>query len=296
LNLKWLEHLIAIEEEGSMAAAARRVHLSQPALTRSIQGLEAEAGVALCDRRARGVTLTMAGRMAADRARRILFETRCLERDLTLVREHQIGNVQIGLGPLPAVILLPDMLCTMHRDWPKLRISAEVKSAPVLLTALHAEKLDFIIVERRAIPMEAELKVWRLRPDPSGLFVRADHPLSGKRVTRAEVREAMLVSVPLPAQGHALLRKVLGCKPGESLPFQVESNDFHALAQLTCQTDVVLLAPARALRKELETGALIQLDLLEFSGATMEFAVVHLAQRTLSPAAERAIAAIDAVT
>src|SRR3954468_15583695 len=57
LNLKRLEHLIAVVEAGSLAAGARRVHLSQPALTRSIQALEAQAGLPLCERGPRGVKL-----------------------------------------------------------------------------------------------------------------------------------------------------------------------------------------------------------------------------------------------
>lgn len=294
VNLKWLEHLVAVEEEGSLAAAARRVHLSQPALTRSIQALEAEVGMALCDRGARGVTLTEAGRMAANRARRILFETRCLTRDLALVHEHQIGSVRLGLGPLPAVILLPDVLCAMYRDSPKLRVVAQVDAAQTLLAALHAEQLDFIVAERRTMPVSTALKVQRLLPEQSGLFVRSGHAFCEGRVTRDQVREAALVSVPLPAGVHEQLRTSLGCKPGEDLPFQVESNDFRALAHLTCQSDAVLLAPVRAIRKELKSGVLVRLELPV--AATMEFAIVHLAQRTLAPAAQRVVAAIEAAS
>ncbi|WP_416050670.1 LysR family transcriptional regulator [Cupriavidus basilensis] len=292
MNLKRLEHLIAVAEEGSLAGAARRVHLSQPALTRSIQALEAEAGMPLFDRGPRGVALTAAGRMVAERARRILFETRCLARDLTLVQQHEIGSVQMGMGPFPAAILLPGVLCALNRDWPKLRVKAEVNSAPALLAALHAETLDFLVAERRTMPAAAELEVRRLRPEPSGWFARPGHPLAGGRVTPAQLREATLVSVPLPDQGHDQLRRLLGCRPGESLPFQVQSNDLHALRHLACQSDVVLLAPARALKAELESGALVALALASMVSMAMDFVVVHLAQRTLSPAAERAVAAV----
>ncbi|MDF3832120.1 LysR family transcriptional regulator [Cupriavidus basilensis] len=294
MNLKRLEYLIAVAEEGSLAAAARRVHLSQPALTRSIQALEAEAGMPLFDRGARGVSLTSAGRMVAERARRILFETRCLARDLTLVSQHEIGSVQLGMGPFPAAILLPEVLSTMSRDWPKLRITAEVNSAPALLAALHAETLDFVVAERRTIPPVAELEVRRLRPERSGWFVRPDHPLcrGRSRVTPAQLREAALVSVTLPPYGHGQLRRLLGCRPGESLPFQVECNDFRALTRLACHSDAVLLAPARALKAELEAGALVALDLAGSPAMTVEFVVVHLAQRTLSPAAERAVTVV----
>ncbi|WP_420998242.1 LysR family transcriptional regulator [Cupriavidus sp. 30B13] len=294
MNLKRLEHLIAVAEEGSLAAASRRVHLSQPALTRSIQALEAEAGMPLCDRGARGVTLTAAGRMVAERARRILFEARCLSRDLTLVREHEIGSVRFGLGPFPAAILLPEVLGALNRDWPKLRIAAEVGNAPALLDALRAETLDFLVAERRTIPQDVELTVRAMPPEPSGWFVRPAHPLAGARVTPAQLRDAMLVSVPFPEYGHGQLRRLLGCRPGESLPFHVESNDLRALTLLACRSDAILLAPERALREELASGALQALELPGAAGTPLHFVIAHLAQRTLSPAAERAVAAVMA--
>jgi len=295
MNLKRLEHLVAVAEEGSLAAAARRVHLSQPALTRSIQTLEEEAGAVLFDRGTRGVTLTAVGRMVTERARRILFESHCLTRDLTLVRQHEIGSVQIGLGAFPAAILLPEMLCALHRQWPKLRIATEVSHPQALLEALHAERIDFAVVEHSTVPTAAELKVQRLPAESGGMFVRAGHPLAGRAVSLQTLREAALASVVFPPETHERLRKLLRCKPGQELPFQVESNDFRALTHLAKHADAVLLAPARAVREELEAGRLIPLDVPEMPEVPMQFAIVRLAQRTLSPAAERAVAAIVAV-
>ncbi len=120
--------------------------------------------------------------------------------------------------------------------------------------------------------------------------------LCRKRVTRAQVREAALISVPLPARVHQQLRKTLGCKPGENLQFQVESNDFRALAHLARHSETILLAPVRAICEELESGALVRLELPEFAGSTMDFDIVHLAQRTLAPAAQRAVTTIEAAT
>ncbi|MDI7065621.1 LysR family transcriptional regulator, partial [Klebsiella pneumoniae] len=108
VNSRRLGHLIALAEEGSFARAAERVHLSQPALSRSIQALEEEVGMKLFDRAARGVAMTAAGRLLVERARRVLFETRCLFRDVELLKAHELGEVRIGLGPYAAVVLLPD--------------------------------------------------------------------------------------------------------------------------------------------------------------------------------------------
>jgi DNA-binding transcriptional LysR family regulator len=295
MNLKRLEHLVAVAEEGSMAAAARRVHLSQPALTRSIQALEDEAGVALFDRGARGVTLTAVGRMVTERARRVLFESGCLERDLTLVRQHEIGSVQIGLGAFPAAILLPELLSQLHRQWPKLRIGTEVSHPGALLQALYREAVDFVVIEHSTAPTAAELETVRLPPEPGGVFARAGHPLTLGPVGLAALRESALVSVVFPPETHERVRKLFRCKPGEDVPFQVESNDFRALTHLVRHADALLLAPARAVREELRAGTLVALDIPELPDITMQFAIVRLAQRTLSPAAARAVAVIETV-
>lgn len=295
LNLKRLEHLVAVAEEGSLAAAARRVHLSQPALTRSIQALEDEAGVMLFDRGARGVTLTAVGRMVTERARRILFESGCLARDLTLVRQHEIGSVQIGFGAFPAAILLPESLSQLHRQWPKLRIATEVSHPAALLAALQAEQVDFVVIEQSTVPTAAELEAVRLPMEPGGVFARMGHPLAAGPVALATLRESALVSVVFPPEQHERLRKLLRCKPGEELPFQVESNDFRALTHLVRDADALLLAPARAVRDEVAARQLVPLDIPELREFAMQFAIVRLAQRTLSPAAERAVAVIEAV-
>jgi len=99
INSRRLAHLVALAEEGSFARAAERVHLSQPALSRSIQALEDEFDIKLFDRAARGVVTTAAGRMLVERARRVLFEARCLFRDVELIRSDALGEVRIGMGP-----------------------------------------------------------------------------------------------------------------------------------------------------------------------------------------------------
>ncbi|MDB5730907.1 MAG: Chromosome initiation inhibitor [Variovorax sp.] len=291
-----MSHLIAVAEEGSLAAAARRLHLTQPALTRSIQALEAETELPVFDRGPRGVTLTAAGHMMVERARRILFEARCLERDIELMRKNEMGSVRLGMGPLPAAILLSGALATMNREWPGLNVVADVSGGAALLTALHNESLDFVVVESRTLPRTVDLRVCKLPAEPAGWFVRWGHPLLPGPASPEQMQAATLVSVPLPAKGHARLRRWLGYRPGEDLPFKVECNDFHSLTLSVLQSDAVLLAPWRALAEQLKAGTLVPLEVAQAGGpAAMEFVIAHLAQRTLSPAAERAVATIRAV-
>src|ERR1700744_2626147 len=74
MELRHLRYFIAVAEGGSLLSAARWLSTSQPALSRQIRDLEAEVGVPLLERQPRGVTLTAAGKVFLDYARRALVE------------------------------------------------------------------------------------------------------------------------------------------------------------------------------------------------------------------------------
>ena len=157
INSRRLSHVVALAEEGSFARAASRVHLSQPALSRSIQALEDELGMKLFDRAARGVALTAAGRLLVERARRVLFETRCMFRDVELLKAHELGEVKIGLGPYAAVVLLPDLLVEFSRRFPKIKVLIELREGDELMQKLREERVDFVVTDRRVPPVAPDL-------------------------------------------------------------------------------------------------------------------------------------------
>ena len=78
MDLKRLGHLVALADECHFARAAERVHLSQPAFSRSIQTIESDLGMRLFDRESGQVKPTPAGAFLIERARRLLFDARCL--------------------------------------------------------------------------------------------------------------------------------------------------------------------------------------------------------------------------
>jgi DNA-binding transcriptional LysR family regulator len=108
MDLRRLQHLLALAEERHFGRAAERVHLSQPAFSRSIQAIEAELELRLFDRGIGDVRPTPAGEFVIERARRLLFDARSLARDVELFRDSQLGDTAFGAGPLPAVTLLPE--------------------------------------------------------------------------------------------------------------------------------------------------------------------------------------------
>src|SRR5919108_6228271 len=99
MRLNQIRDLLAVVEAGSLRAAARRVGVSQPAMSKSLAQLEREVQAQLLLRTARGVVLTPAGRALVARARVIEAELRKAQEDLTALRGGQEGMVAFGVGP-----------------------------------------------------------------------------------------------------------------------------------------------------------------------------------------------------
>ena len=97
MNFKQLEYFVAIAEEHQITAAARRLHISQPPLSYELSQLEQELGVMLVTREARGVTLTEAGRVLYERAKRIISLTKAAESEVASVGKGLAGKLSVGV-------------------------------------------------------------------------------------------------------------------------------------------------------------------------------------------------------
>jgi DNA-binding transcriptional LysR family regulator len=286
INSRRLMHLVALAEEGSFARAAARSHLSQSAFSRSIQALEDDLGIKLFDRAARGVAMTAAGNLMVGRARRVLFETRCLFRDLELLKAHEFGEVRVGVGPYVAAVLLPMLIVEFSRRFPKVKLAVEVGEADTLLGRLRAEELDALVVDRRLQPVAPDVTLQRLERHEGAWFARAGHPLIARgEVPLSALREFPLVSVPMPASMKDALHRLLKIRSHEQIPLQAECNDVAVLRAVVAGSDAVFFATTSSVRADVDEGRLMRITLANPPKLTLDFALVHLAERTPSPAA-----------
>lgn len=97
MNLKQLKYFIAVADEGSISAAARKLYMSQPPLSAQLKLLEEELGCALFERGARKITLTDAGRVLYRRASVMLDMERITAEEVRLCAERDKGTVRIGI-------------------------------------------------------------------------------------------------------------------------------------------------------------------------------------------------------
>lgn len=125
MEIRRLKHLVALADTRNFGRAALQCHLSQPAFSRSIQAAEEELGLQLFDRGSLEVRCTDAGAFVVERARKLVFDSRCLERDVSLYRERLIGDLAIGVGPYPAATLVPALLIDMRQRFPGVNVRVE---------------------------------------------------------------------------------------------------------------------------------------------------------------------------
>jgi DNA-binding transcriptional LysR family regulator len=129
MDLKRLKHLVALADTRNFGRAAEQCHLSQSAFSRSIQAAEDELGLQLFVRGTLDVRCTPAGEFVLERARKLLFENRCLERDLSLYRERLMGDLAFGVGPYPAATIVPGLICDLRARYPQVKLRVEVNNA-----------------------------------------------------------------------------------------------------------------------------------------------------------------------
>jgi DNA-binding transcriptional LysR family regulator len=289
MDIKRLSHFIALVEEGRFAPAAQRMHLSAAAFSRSIQTLEAKFGMTLFDRTPQGVALTRAGQLLLPRARQMVFDSRCLEHEVGLLRTGDGGELGIGAAPVPAATVLPELLTRLRGDSPKLVTRVRFGNVGQLLVRLDAQEIDFCMGDPRLIDDPQRHETVLLGRHFGALFCRPDHPLTiGGVADRAALKRYGVATASLSGALQAVLARAYGFSSSRSFPLVVDCDDFNLLAQLVSHSDVIGLLPVSTAHAD--GPALCRLVFDGERPVQIDVHAIWLKGRTLSPAARRGVA------
>jgi len=141
LEIRELRQILAITTEGSFASAARSLHISQPALSRSIQEVERKVGFRLFERGRAGAEPTDAGRMAIRHAETVLAAASDMQRELALIRGMGAGELRIGAGLFPSELFLGRALADLADPGADVRLRIINDTAPELLKRLRKREI-----------------------------------------------------------------------------------------------------------------------------------------------------------
>jgi len=286
MNLSQLKHLVALAEHRSFRKAADALCLTQPALSRSIQNLEAELNVTLIDRVGRRNTLTAYGESVVSRARRMLFEEKELRRGLELLNSGLSGSLNIGLGPGPSAVISNPLLQSMARDYPRIQLTIVRGRFDYLMKSLREELVDAVVIDQRNLGDVVDLEIEPLQHLRAGFICRSTHPLLtlDRSVTIRDVSEYPVASTFLSEEVSRNLMEQLGPEAHPSKLITLRSEEIPSLIETACKTDAIFLGIIAAARREMDAGILRELLVTPVSYRVGRFALVTLAGRTWSPA------------
>src|SRR4030042_4017764 len=126
MNIDHLKTFQEIVKLGSFSEGAKKLGISQPAVSFQIQKLEHELGMRLIDRSQRAITLTKAGQRLLRFAKAIGAERDSLQHDLEQMREKISGDLLIAASTLPCEYLLPSLLAKFKQRHPAVKIQVDV--------------------------------------------------------------------------------------------------------------------------------------------------------------------------
>ena len=180
LNLDQLETLQAIAETQSFSAAARRLNLSQPAVSTQIRELEARFGVPLLERLGKKAVPTAAGRDLMAHAQRIALETQGVMALVRRRREGWLGRVRLGTSTIALNFHLPPVLRRLRSSHPYVELAVTSGTTAAVLAQLQRNELDAGIVNLpiddralEAVPLCEEPLVAIFPPDANGVPLHA---------------------------------------------------------------------------------------------------------------------------
>ena len=284
MNIKHLEHLLALADTGSFSRAADKLFITQSALSRSIQSLEEDLGAKVLDRIGKRNELTPLGQDVVARARHIVRDAAELRHSARLLKDGGRGAVSVGLGSGPAALLMLPLLCAASAQ-AGMRVSVTQGPVELQMLQLRSRQLDARVVDMRRVIPATDLNIESMAELRAGFVVRAQHPLAAeKKVTLTDVLRYPVASTPLSDEVARLLVDQFGPQANPSDMVSLRCDDVASLVQTAARTDAIFLGVLATARSGLDDGSLVELQLTPPLAATARFAYVTLAGRTEAPA------------
>lgn len=199
----------ALVEYGNFRVAAESICLSQSALSRRIEKLEAALGNRLFDRTTRRVSLTLYGQNFAERSTQLLDNVESMLADVDKASEERTGLITVATVPSAACYFMPDVIRRFQSRYPRVRIKLIDSSAGNVMDAVARSQADFGICF--AGNLSSEIEFFPLVEDVYVAACRKDHPLAQKsQLTWQAFFQQDYISLDKTSCNRNLLDRLLG--------------------------------------------------------------------------------------
>lgn len=251
IDLRHLQALIALAETGNLSKAARRLHLSQPALSQQIKTAEQHFDAPLFERKSNPLRLSQAGERLLGTAYEVVKTLRQCERDIARIAEGKAGQLRIAVECHSCFDWLMPAMDRFRESWPEVEMD--------LVSGFHSDptglllegKADLVIVST-AKPRQDITHVTLFRYEVLALLART-HPLTRKAyLTASDFAKETLITYPIPDDRIDILRDVLA--PAGVAPERRNAMLTVAILQLVASGRGISAMPGWAVQAFLDRG------------------------------------------
>src|SRR5271167_1825275 len=249
LNVGRLRVLKEVAHRGSLSAAADALSYSQSAVSQQIATLEAETGITLLERHARGVSLTAAGQTLVSHAEGILARLEAAQAALSAIAGLRGGRLRMASFPTAGATLMPLAIANFRAAYPDVELTLTEGEPEEIATRLRAGELDLALLFEFAgeTPVREDMTRVELLEDPMYLALPRDHRLAGR--ARLRLQDLQGEAWVQTARSSPCARHVVrSCHAAGFEPnVAFESDDYQTVQGLVAAGVGVALIPELAL-------------------------------------------------
>lgn len=241
LELRHLRTLTALHETNSVSLAAKRVHLTQSALSHQIKALQTHYGLPIIQRRGQSIELTETGKRLVSLSGKVLEEIQAAERDIAKISQQTSGSLRIALECHTCFDWLMPIMDAFRQHWPEVELD--------LVSGFHSDPIKLLEEGEADVVIGSECQKRRgIVHHPLFRFeilavLTPEHALRGKRILQAaDFTDVTLITYPVPEERIDLIRKVL--KPAGIHPQRRTAELTVAILQLVASHRGIAALPS----------------------------------------------------
>lgn len=284
-----LQALVALAEDRSFSKAARRLGVTQPAVTQHLANLAREVGVQLVDVVERRPVLTDAGTYLAERARAIVDAIATLDADMDEFRQAKSGTLRVGATLTIGTYLMPGLLACFWRERPEIRSDVRIANTNAVARLLRSHELGLALVE--GIISDESIVTAPFMDDELVLITGA---ANGPLLRRRRVNAADLAGVPFISRETGSGTRDLGyealLRTGVRPPIVLELPSSEAIVRAVASGLGAAILSRFAVEREEQAGSVRALPIGDLP-LRRSLVIAAVRGRTLSPV-QRAFARV----
>jgi LysR family transcriptional regulator for metE and metH len=281
LTFRQLRALAAAAKHGSVTAAAKQLHLTQPAVTLQIRNLQTLAGIPLIQRTGDGMLLTDAGREAVALSERIEAAIRDCATSIEMMTGKTAGRISIG-AVSTAKYFVPFMISGFSKLHPKVHISLSIGNRQEIGAALRGYDLDFAIMGRP--PADIDMDVHLIGDHPHVIIAPTAHRLATKsRIALTDLADETFLTREPGSGTRGLMEQLFAAaRISPTIGMTMSSNE--TIKQAVIAGLGIAFISAHTVATELDERRLVTLDVAGLPVVRQWFALARKDKVLLPPA------------